>query len=215
ETVDGKKQFADQLLPVIASIKNEIIKEHYIKKISTELDTSYESIVRELDKLRQPRVAHVQQEDPVKQKRTKEELLEEYLLALIVQNEAPKKALDTMMNILSEVMPKERAYHKVMDHLLSHFEHHADFNSDLFGNNLPKELVPTYDTCFLVTLPNFLDEEHAIEEVRKTAQQLKRIYIQKRLKALSLQMKQKEEAGQEDEVEALRKTYTALATHIE
>ncbi|HWY79927.1 MAG TPA: DNA primase [Candidatus Sulfotelmatobacter sp.] len=213
-TIAGKKEFAEMLLSVIATIKNEIIKEHYIKKISTVLDTSYESIVKELDKLQQPRFIQSYQ-DPIKQKRSKEELLEEYLLALIIQNETPKKALEKAMSILSEVLPKERSYHKIMDHLLSHFVHQKTFDSNTFGSILPRELVPTYDTCFLISLPNFLDEAHALEEVHKTAQQLKKIYVQKKLKTLALEMKQKEQEGREEEAKALRKVYASLATHIE
>jgi DNA primase len=214
ETVEGKKRFADQILPVIATIKNEIIKEHYIKKISTELDTSYESIVRELEKLRQPRAV---QEPPQqqKQKRSKEEILEEYLLALIVQNSEPQKALDAAMQVLSEVMPKERAYHRVMDHLLSHFENHSQFDGNAFGDDLPKELVPTYDTCFLVTLPTFVDENHAFDEIRKIAYQLKRTYIQKKLKTLAQEIKQNEEGGNEDKAAELRKTYSSYASSMD
>jgi DNA primase len=214
ETVDGKKQFADMLLPVIATIKNEIIKEHYIKKISAELDISYESIVRELEKIQQPRLIQ-QQKVQDKQKRSKEELLEEYLLALIVQNESPKRALENSMKVLSEVMPKERAYHKIMDHLLSHFDNHTSFDSNTFGDGLPKELVPTYDTCFLVSLPHFSDEEHALEDVHKTARQLKKIYIQKKLKALAVAIKQKEQEGNSLVVGVLQKQYSALTTMLE
>ena len=212
--VTGKKAFAEQLLPVIAPIKNEIIKEHYIKKISSELDTSYESIVKELEKLQQPKT--IQSQIPAtKQKRSKEELLEEYLLALIVQSETPKKALDVTMHVLMEVMPKERAYHKIMDHLLSHFENQTTFDGNTFGNDLPKELVPTYDTCFLVTLPSFSDEQHAEEEVRKTADNLKRIYIQKKLKTLAVEINQKEQGGFEEEAASLRKTYSEFASRID
>jgi DNA primase len=215
ESVEGKKRFADLLLPVIATIKNEIIKEHYIKKVSTELDTSYESIGKELEKLQQPRLSQAQQQAQEKQKRSKEEILEEYLLALIVQNPTPKKAMEAAMQVLSEILPKDRAYHKIMDHLLSHFEKDSQFDGNTFGDNLPKELVPTYDTCFLVTLPTFIDEDHALVEVRKIATQLKRIYIQKKLKALALEIQQNENDGREDEAAALRKTYSTFASGMD
>jgi len=65
-----KNNFVDLLLPIIATIKNEIIKEHYIKKISNELETSYESVVREMEKLQQPRITPAIKEQE-KQKRTK------------------------------------------------------------------------------------------------------------------------------------------------
>jgi DNA primase len=213
-SVSGKKEFADHLLPVIAPIKNEIIKEHYIKKISTELDTSYESIVKELEKIQLPKLSQTQQ-SVVKQKRSKEELLEEYLLSLIVQNTEPKKALDTAMQVLAEVMPKERAYHKIMDHLLSHFQRQEGFDSNSFGDGLPQELVATYDTSFLVTLPHFLDDVHVEEEIKKTAQQLKRLYIQKLLKDLASEIKQKEKEGLEDDATSLRKKYSEFASHID
>ncbi|MGH7204061.1 MAG: DNA primase [Candidatus Levyibacteriota bacterium] len=214
ESVSGKKQLADQLLPVIATIKNEIIKEHYIKKVSTVLDTSYESIVRELGKLQQPRQQQVKAEQQ-KQKRSKEELLEEYLLALIIQNASPRKVLDQAMKVLSDIMPKDRAYHKIIDHLLGHFEKDSQFDSSSFADGLPKELVPSYDTGFLLSLPQFVDEKHAVEEITKTAKQLKRIYIQKRLKELSAEIKQKDEEGAEEAVSELRKSYAELASRID
>ncbi len=209
----GKKQFVDELLPIIAVIKNEIIKEHYLKKISNELDISYESIVKELGKLNQPRPQPVEK-SLAKQKRSKEELLEEYLLALLIQSENPKKAMQSAMQILSEVMPKERAYHKIMDHLLRHFEKNPTLDKNAFGNDLPTELVPSYNTCFLLTLPQFTDPKQAEEEITKTAQQLKRIYIQQKLRTLSTEINQKEREGLEEEATVLRESYSQLASHI-
>lgn len=214
QTVEGKKRFTDQILPIIAVIKNEIIKEHYIKKMSSELDTSYDSIVKEIEKLQQPRIIQTQRPQE-KQKRNKEEILEEYLLALIVQNPEPKKALECAMDVLADILPKERAYHKIMDHLLSHFERHTDFDGNIFGNNLPKELVPTYDTCFLVSLPAFIDEDHAFKEIRKKAAELKELYIRKKLKILASEIKQKESEGSDRDIELLQKQYSSLAEMLE
>jgi len=214
-TVEGKKKFTDQMLPVIATIKNEIVKEHFLKKISTELDTSYESIVRELGKLQQPRPVAPPKEEADKQKRTKEELLEEYLLALIVQSAHPKKTLQETMQVLSEVMPKDRAYHKIMDHLLNHFEKSDHFDGNNFGNSLPKELIATFDTGFLVSLPQFVDEKHEEEELHKVAKQLRRIYLQKKMKALAGEIKQKEQEGNEQEASTLQKEYSSLTQLLE
>jgi DNA primase len=214
-SIEGKKEFTDRMLPVIATIKNEIIKEHFLKKISTEIDTSYESIVRELGKLQQPRPIAPQKEESVKQKRTKEELLEEYLLALIVQSSHPKSALQETMQILSDIMPKDHAYHKIMDHLLSHFERYDHFDGNNFGNSLPKELIATFDTGFLVSLPQFVDEKHEEEELQKVAKQLRRIYIQKKLKALASEIKQKEQEGNEQEASVLQKHYSSLTQLLE
>ena len=45
ESIEGKKQFADQLLPIIATIKNEIIKEHYIKDLTFHYVTDMREVI--------------------------------------------------------------------------------------------------------------------------------------------------------------------------
>jgi DNA primase len=48
-SLEGKQKISEDLLPLFSSIQNEIIKEHYLKKVSTELDTTYERILLELE----------------------------------------------------------------------------------------------------------------------------------------------------------------------
>jgi DNA primase len=211
-TAEGKKMFADQILPIIAGITNAIIKEHYLKKISSELNTSYEGIVKELAKIQQHQhhslPAH--KDEPQLQKRTKEEVLEEYLVALIIQDEKPKKALEHAMHVLADILPKERSYHKIMDHLLRHFQKESSFNGGSFGDTLPKELTMNYDTCFLLELPQFLNEKKVEEEITNTALQLRRIYIQKRLKDLAEEIKVKEKENNDEAVASLQNEYSRL-----
>ena len=40
-------------LPLLGSIENEVVKEHYLKKLSKELDTSLESVTREINKFQE------------------------------------------------------------------------------------------------------------------------------------------------------------------
>ena len=50
-TIEGKKNISDFLLPVIERIENEIVKEHYLKKLSLELDTTYDSLLKQVEKI--------------------------------------------------------------------------------------------------------------------------------------------------------------------
>ncbi|HVZ58607.1 MAG TPA: DNA primase, partial [Patescibacteria group bacterium] len=50
QTVEGKKAIADAFLPVCSSMTNEIVKEHYLRKLSQVLNTTYESIIKELER---------------------------------------------------------------------------------------------------------------------------------------------------------------------
>jgi DNA primase len=212
ESAEGKKTVSDLMLPFVGQISNEIIKEHYLKKIADQLDTSYESILKEMERLRSKEVKTAVP-TVEKAKRSKVELLEEYLLALIVQSQKPKAAIQKAISILSDSMTRDRAYHKIMDHLLIHFETVDQFDGKSFVLGLPSELVPTFDTSALFPLPEFDSEEKLLSEVEKTAQKLKTIYIQEKMKKLAQEIKQSE--GEGKDIEKLQKQYSDLASHLQ
>lgn len=218
QTAEGKRQASIQLLPFIANIKNEIIKEHYIKQLSQKLDTSRESIGRELQRITKNIEVKIPQSPP-KQKQTKEEMLEEYLLALILQSNHPKSLFDKAITILSDTMSKERAYHKIMDQLFKHFEHTDNFDGKKFSDNLPKELVESYDKCFLRPLPIFEDQDKLGKEVEKISHQLKRLYLQQKLKQLAEAITKKEdqelEDGKEEKIAELKRQYSQLLSQLQ
>jgi DNA primase len=211
ETAEGKKKIADGILPFVAQITNEIVKEHYLRKIADSLETTYESIVREAERLvkKEARVV-VQPEKSVK--RSKDEVLEEYLLALIVQAQTPKNAVKAAVEILSDSMSRDRAYHKIMDHLLTHFEKNDQLDGEKFAGRLPKELISAFDTSVLFPLPVFESSEKIITEVEKTAQKLKTIYIQEKLKKLAVEIGRLEREG--GDVGKYKKQYSHLASQL-
>lgn len=216
ETAEGKKAVSDLMLPFVSQIGNEIIKEHYLKKIADSLDTSYESISKELERIVRRETKQTQPSynaSAGKEKRSKEEILEEYLMALIVQSEKPKIAIQKAISILSDSMSRERAYHKMMDHLLLHFENTDHFDSRVFAGQLPTELVHAFDTSALFPLPAFETEDKLILEVEKAAQKLKTAYIHEKMKKLAEEIKQAEKDG--SEIEEMQKQYSDLASHLQ
>lgn len=211
QTAEGKRQASDQLLPFIAEIKNEIIKEHYIKQLSHTLNTSRESIGRELHRLSSNVVVKIPKPIP-KQRQAKEEMMEEYLLALILQSDHPKFFFDKAIRILSDSMSRERAHHKIMDQLFVHFEHTDAFDGKKFSYDLPKELLESYDKCFLRPLPIFDGKDKLLTEVEKKANELKDLYRKQHRMQLAEEIAQKEKEGKEDEANELRKLYSSLVS---
>lgn len=223
-TAEGKKKVADLMLPFVAQISNEIIKEHYLKKIADALDTTYESIAKEIERLssKQDKIAP---SAPAKTKRSKEETLEEYLLALIVQSQRPRSAIQKTIGVLSDSISRDRAYHKIMDRLLTHFESSPKplsfkgddekFDSKMFAKGLPEELVPAFDTSALFPLPVFESEEKLLTEVEKAARKLKIVYVHEQMRKIAEEIKEKEKAGQEKEIEVLQKQYSDLASNLQ
>lgn len=210
-TPEGKKRIADELLLIFASIENEIVKEHYLRMLSRALDTSYESIIREIGRHEKKDVMRVEQMIK-KDKKTREELLEEYLVALILQSESPKIASETTLGYLSKALGKERAYQKILSQMMNYFTEHDRFDSKLFGDGLSKELLPAYDTCLLFPLPSFDNPEKQMQEIQKIAAQLRELYVKQRMKALAQAIDKNEKEANEEAVQRLRNEYSTLVS---
>lgn len=214
-TMEGKKEVSDSLLPFVANIKNEIVKEHYLRKISKELQTSYESISREMQRLQQKELRPRPIVTVPKAKRPTEEILEEYLLALIIQGNQPQRLTTATFALLSDTLVPERACQKILSRLSEHFTKTPSFESKAFGDALPTELEACYDTCLLLPLPVFESDDKAYSEVEKTARKLQRLYIQQKIKQLSLAIQEKEQSEASEEVAALQKEYSLLVARLD
>lgn len=205
-TSDGKRKIGEALLPVIGGIENAIVREHYLRKLSKQLETTYESINKELERLK--KVEYKEVKVPIaKVQRSREEVLEEYLIALILQSSKPKEAFDKAIRVLSDCMAKERAYQKIISHLLDHFAEHETFDHKKFADKLPSELHDAFNTTLLFPLPELVEEKHN-KEVEKVAGQLRTVYLKDKLKGLTEQIKLKEKEGKEDEAEGLKEEYS-------
>ncbi len=223
DTAEGKKKVSDLMLPFVAQITNEIIKEHYLKKIADSIGTSYESIAKEIERLSKKEAKKTETGSVASAgtaKRAKEEILEEYLLALIVQSEKPKNAIQNAVGILSDsTNTRDRAYHKIMDHLLSYLENTDNFDGKKFADGLPRELIPVFDTSTLFPLPAFESEEKLISEVEKASQKLKMVYLQEKMKKLANEIRKEEEKETDGTkgtkiLEDLKKQYSDLASYL-
>lgn len=213
DSAEGKKQIADTLLPFLAEIRNEIIKEHFIRKLSTDLGTSYESIMKEMNRLKRKEAPVVEKVES-KEKKSKEEVLEEYLFALIIQHQKPIIMAQKAVETIGTVFTQDRAYQKLLMHLQS-APLDGQFSTKGFGNSVPKELVPSYDISLLTSLPKFLDDKNYDEEIESVTRKLKLLYVQKKLKELATEIHQMEEDGQEEEANVLRQAYSDISSQLD
>lgn len=212
-TIDGKKKIADFLLPIIQGIENEIIKEHYLKKLGLELDTSYESLIKQVEKVEKKDTVF---QDKTKSdlakidKRSRKEILEEYLLALIIQYENPTSIVDKVIKILQDYTFEAPSYKKILDFLASYLQKRNVLDSKKFLSYLPIELTKTFDTCFLFPLPKFVDIDKHREEIEKVARELRVIFLKNKIKLVTESLKSEEKEKNNKEIEALGKEASAL-----
>jgi DNA primase len=210
-TAQGKKDITDNLLPLFANIANEVVKEHYLKKLSSVLDISLESLLKEVEKLQKKDL-----EDkiiiPKKDKRTRREVLEEYLLALIIQHENPKAVIEENKEVLAEYKFETLSLQKILENLTSTFAKKEQLNLKEFSKSLSKELIQAFDTCYLFPLPKFLDEEKQTEEIKRVSKELFTLLLKDKINTLSAQIKVKEQVKASVDVENLEKELTKLVS---
>lgn len=209
DTAEGKKGITDNLLPLFANIANEVLKEHYLKKLSSILDISLESLVKEVDKLQKKDL-----EDkiiiPKKDKKTRREVLEEYLVSLIIQDENPKKVIEETKELLSEYRFETPSLQKLLENLSLAFAKEEKLDIKKFSATLSKELIQAFDTCYLFPLPKFSDEVKHQEEIRKVSNELLTLYIKDKVRMISEEIKTKEREKKTQDVQRLKGEFTKL-----
>ena len=212
DSAEGKKKITDQILPSIALIQNEVVKEHFLKRLSLEVDTTYESLSRELDKITKGNIAQEEKHEVGKTK-DRRQLLEEYLISLIIQSENPRAIYDSILDFVVIYKFEQGVYQKIVENLFVYFEKNQDFDSKRFLDDLPKELVPAFDKCFLMPIPKFEDNIKYQEEITQVAKELKGFYLRSRIKEISDKLRKKE-PGSEEEAKKLRREFSEIATQL-
>ena len=206
DRVYGKSKIVSELLPVFIRISNEIVKEHYLKKLSLELDVSLDALSREIEKIEKKEItneAFKTKDLPLGGKKSRLEILEEYLMSLIVQYDNPE-ILMKCLKTLKDYKFKTDAYQKITDHLLGFLKKKNNFTVRDFLNILPKELIDTFDALYLFPLPKLEDDKYEAE-ILKIAKELRVLFLKNKIKKLSDNLKRNEKDTASKKIKDLEK----------
>ncbi len=165
-----------------------MIKAHYIKKLAEVLGVSEDAVNQEVEKkyipARQDSEGQAQkQEEP----QTRQERLEEYLLALVLvlgDKMAPAvKRID--IKSLSQ-----GASARVFNQLQQWFTKQTVWEINRFVTTLPEELVGAVDTAYLTDLKQTASDPDALAaEIDKTLSELKKMAAKIKLSQLTREIK--------------------------
>lgn len=208
ETVEGKKKITDELLPLISQIGNEVVKEHYIRKLAGSIDTSFFSLNREIEKIKTEKSKNeifISKKD----RRERREILEEYLLSLIIQNDASEliKSSSKFISLYKFEIP---AFAKIIESLKHYFKKHEKLNVKNFSKALPSELVSFFDRSYLLLIPKFEAETKFLKEIEKVEDELLTFYIKQRLNEIGDKIKEKTKDKKTADVKNLQKEFSRL-----
>ena len=181
KSAEGKKKVTDELLPLFAEISNEVIKEHYLKKLSSAIDISLEAIKKEIEKLQK----NEKKEEAVSlstEKRKRREMLEEYLIALILQSSNLNLAFDTAQKTLKDYKFELPSYQKIMDFMIKLMKNETKLDAKKISKGLPSELLSSFDKCYLLPITPFANDEKYFEDLEKVATELSGINLREEKK---------------------------------
>ncbi len=212
KSAEGKKNILSKTLPLISSIENEIIKEHYIKKLANAIDSSFESVAAEIDKIPQQRVKTVSVIAHVVKSR--EEALEQHLLGLIIQSDNPYESLVLSESLIKPEHFQTGAYKKVFEKLSEYFKHQNSFDAKAFGESLSDELSHAFDLAYLKPLPKFESNIARTKELERTIYETIKLSLKRKLREISEKMKNLDDEKDEDETQKLQKRFAETADEL-
>lgn len=189
----GKKQASEEVIPVLAKITNSVEQAHYVKKFARLLDISDESVVDEIR--RYERTASVGvgagKKDKVvaegEAEKPRAEVLEEYLLALLLQG--GKQVLGQLPKFSVKVV-SHPAISQVIKRLLKIRK--SSYSAPVFIGSLPAELHDMAQQAFLRDLDITSESEAWGREISRVVTELKQIAVRRGLAKISTEIEELE-----------------------
>ncbi|OGE43941.1 DNA primase [Candidatus Daviesbacteria bacterium RIFCSPLOWO2_01_FULL_39_12] len=216
------KQVGAELIPVWAKIANDLIRDHYIQKLAAFIKTD-ETVVREI--VNKTRIAggrilseifkKIDQDDQILSPKTRRELLEEYLIALLLH---PPQQSNFVPSFPETLLLKEtwrQVYVMLVLYLDSISFKSTSFNINEFAKGMPKELLSEIDRLYLTELDEKLtDSKHWQKEVEGVVSELKKALIKASLEKLSYEIKNAQSFGKMEVLESLNKRFRDLSVKL-
>lgn len=218
------KRIAQELIPVWAKITDDFVREHYTQKLATFLKME-ETLLREfVDKQRKldgktsfTRITPetVKKDDGVKNVKTRKEMLEEYLIALLLHIPQDYNFVPNFPETLFMEERWRQIYVMLVLYLDSISFKTASFNINEFVLSLPADSAKEVDRLYLTELDSRLQEkQHWQKEFETVVTELKKSLIRASLERLTLEIKNAEEFGKIENLEKLNRRFRDLSIKL-
>jgi len=210
KTAEEKKKIGSELIPVLAKVEDEIVKDVYIKKLAERLGVNEESIIIQIEKFKTKTPPIIKQaEEPVLQK-TRRDLIEGYFLSLIFQTKKVKILTEEEQKLLF----KTPVYVKLIEKLLAYLSEKKKYSSQFFFKVLPAELREAFDKLYLVDFGKGIEDDRWVEkEIKETKNKLEIIGVKEEIQAVCQKLKQPLDETEQDKLqEQLRRLSQKLGS---
>jgi DNA primase len=214
----GKARVSREIVPVLASINDNIVQAHYIEMVSRKMSVPTEAVAEQVEKFEKGKKAQKISFDTakessksgrgVKSRKGRRELLEERFLSLAFNFFL--KELDKKDNIN---LIKKPLFKRILEEYRLYSKGSKKVELSEFISVLPKELVNGFAEVVLQdTMPE--DKVLARKEIDMTLKQLKGIDIKEKLKELAEKIKERESKGSVRKLRELQKEFAKVSSKI-
>ncbi len=219
DTIKGKKEILNVVLPFLIKIKNSVIRSDYLKKLANEIGSDYEALLEEAKKI--PRTSPSPTKTTVGLdinaatpkpnaviEPSKTEKFEQLLLTLIIGAKNPAKVAQKVSSQLSRL--QDHRYSIIGENLLKIEE----FEPKSFEDLLPAEIKPVFQAIYMETTTNSIESHQRLLEVQKIVAILDSFYLKERLNIISAQIAQLESLGNDQQLAEAEKEYNRLLSEL-
>jgi len=215
------KQIGLELIPVWAKITDDLVREHYIQKLTAFLQTDDKVIRQAISKLQKGGQQHYvdllkeSKQDDVVSPRSRRELLEEYLIALLLHIPDDSNYVPSFPESLFIAESWRQIYVLLVLYLDSISFKSRAFNINEFIQTLSKEMLPEIDRLYLTEIDSKLSDKQSWEkEVVRVISELKKALIKASLEKLSFEIKNAQSFGRMEILEGLSRRFRDLSVRL-
>ena len=200
-TVKGKKEVLNVILPFLVKIKNSVVKSDYFKKLANEINSSEESIYEEALKYQNPNPTNFKLipkgVEVIETSESKTEKLEELILILIIGAKNPAKLSQKLKKYLEQLTVTR--FKTIAKYLLKN----EDFSLKQILDSLPAEIKPLFENLYFESQKNQIDSVTRLSEIKKAANNFNKIILKDRLNKISNQITNSELEENDEEFNKL------------
>ena len=216
------KKIGMELIPIWAKIPDDLVRERYIQKLASFLRTDEKALRETIDKEKRfgqksftevfhPKVGV----DNIVSQRSRRELLEEYLIALLLHPPKDYIFVPTFLETLFLRETFRQIYVLLVLYLDSISFKSKAFSINDFSSDFPKDLLTEVDRLYLTELDDKLNSSKAWQkEVDGVTSELKKALIKASLERLALEIRNAQEFGKMEIVESLNKRFRDLSVKL-
>ncbi len=216
-SAEGKRKAALEVLPELAKLKDEILLGHYLQSLASKIGLEEESLREVL--LRLVEKTENREEGAIKEILEKPltgnvgMLIEKYLLALVLQT-------GQWSNEISQELFREVQNKEIFSLLKKAYAEKGQIKVKKITSSLPEALLPVLDELLLTEIDDELldDKNRSGKEISYCVRRLKELNLRKKLKEVSLAIKQAQAAGNQAKIASLSEEFgklTKVLTSVE